>query len=445
MKLKTASIVFFLLLLANFSQGQTKNDKINRQADSLATIIAGKDCIEKIDALNLLSAFIFKQNLDSGINMANQAIKLSEELEYKNGLAKAYLNLGDIYHVLDSLEPTMTNYLKALRLYEDLPPSNEYGNLLMQLGWINIFQDRDQFAWKYMIKGKSIFEKTGDEMALSGSYFGLGRAKTELGEYDSAFYYLSKGIEGYDSTIKGYAWDFNAFNLMYSEQFYETRDTSYLRLGISMLEKPLNWPSLDDNLKVTLYIELAKDYKNFNTDKHWATSLEYLEMANSLADSSILAYENKDQILSWMAVIYNLQGNYHKAIELSKQSIRMTEERLAAYSINQHPSPLVTLNNKFNHKVNNRRVYYYLYDSYAKLGDYKQALEYFMLSKQAGEEIFKEENRNLMTMMEVDSKDEKTKSHIDLLARDNELKALAIKQSRTLNFRYSSDIRRPVC
>ncbi len=112
----------------------------------------------------------------------------------------------------------------------------------------------------------------------------------------------------------------------------------------------------------------------------------------------------------------------------------LTKKSLLTFSIDKFPDPIAAINYKFLEKVNKQMIYDCLYDSYAKLGDYKKAHEYYVLSKQAEEEIFLEKNRNLITMMEAISKDEKTKSQIDLLARDNELKALAIKQSRTLNY-----------
>ncbi len=53
---------------------------------------------------------------------------------------------------------------------------------------------------------------------------------------------------------------------------------------------------------------------------------------------------------------------------------------------------------------------------------------------QAEEEIYKEKNQKMITMLESISEDEKTEKQMALLARDNELKALTIKQSRTYLF-----------
>jgi tetratricopeptide (TPR) repeat protein len=434
MKLKIVSLVY-LLLVASFASGQTNFRVKKLDADSLASLIPGKKDTEKIDALNLLSKVICKVNIDSSINLSNQAIRLSEKLEYKKGLADGYFNLGDYYYMLDSLEPTISNYLKALRFYEDLGPSLEYGNLLMQLGWINFYKNRFEYAYKYMILAKSIFERIDNDELVAYASFGLGRAKTVFGEHDSAIYYINKSLL-VDSVEHGesWAWGYFGLDIIYFNQFDESKDTTYLRLGISMLEKALKCPKIDDDLKVIIYIGIAIDYITFNTDKHISYGIEYLEMASRLADSSIQAYEHKDEILRCLAWTYNMQGDYDRAVKLCEQSIRFTEERMAAFTIDQHPEPLIALNNKLSHRMTKVWVYECMYDTYTKLGEYKKAHEYFVLSQEAEKEISQEKNRNLMTMMEADSKDEKAKSQIELLARDNDLKALAIKQSRTFNF-----------
>ena len=141
MKIKMVFFIF-LFFIANFAQGQVKFRVKKLNADSLVKLIPEKEGIEKIEALNLLSNVICRRNIDSSINLATQAIDLSEKLEYQKGLADGYHNVGNGYFLLDSLQPTISNYLKALRIYEDLEPTEEFGNLCMQLYLINLFTRR---------------------------------------------------------------------------------------------------------------------------------------------------------------------------------------------------------------------------------------------------------------------------------------------------------------
>ena len=84
-----------------------------------------KKTFELVETLNLLSNVICRKDIDSSINLANWAIELSEELEYQKGLADGYFNIGNGYFLMDSIQPTIINYLKAQRIYEDLEPTEE--------------------------------------------------------------------------------------------------------------------------------------------------------------------------------------------------------------------------------------------------------------------------------------------------------------------------------
>ncbi len=62
-----------------FGQVKFRVKKLN--ADSLVAMIPEKEGTDKIEALNLLSNVICRKDIDSSINLATQAIELSEKLE----------------------------------------------------------------------------------------------------------------------------------------------------------------------------------------------------------------------------------------------------------------------------------------------------------------------------------------------------------------------------
>jgi len=136
-------------------------------------------------------------------------------------------------------------------------------------------------------------------------------------------------------------------------------------------------------------------------------------------------------LLGW--VNYD-QGDFDKAISLYEQGIKIAEERLLNFLINDYDEPVHAYNNRYYLKLDKQTINGYLYNIYTELGDYKKAHEYYVLSKQAEEEIFLETNQNLITMLESISENEKTKKTIALLASDNELKEMKINQSRMINF-----------
>ncbi|MCK4826315.1 histidine kinase, partial [bacterium] len=207
-----------------------------------------------------------------------------------------------------------------------------------------------------------------------------------------------------------------------------------LTTALSWFFKGLKLPLIPDDTKTTLYLNIASTYLGYNTDKHTSAAISYLQKAKNMPDTCMGVYDQKSAVFQMLGAISYSQGDYQKAISLYKKGVKMAEDRLPKLTINEYPEPVHAYNNRYYLKIDKQLMYEGLYDTYTKLGEFEKALEYYILSKQAAEEIYLEQNQNLVIMLESISEDEKTKSRIALLARDNKLKELTIKQSRTLNF-----------
>ena len=92
----------------------------------------------------------------------------------------------------------------------------------------------------------------------------------------------------------------------------------------------------------------------------------------------------------------------------------------------------IRYNHRYHIKYNRPLLYEGVYEAYLKLGKYDKALEYYILSRQKTDEVFLEQNQNLITLLEAVSIDEKNKSQIELLASENELHKMRVRQTRTL-------------
>ncbi len=198
------AFVIFILFLVSFTQGQIKFRVKNLNADSLAALIPEKEGSELAEVLNLLSNVICRKDIDSSISLSSRAIVLSEKLEYKKGLADGYFNVGNGYYLLDSLRPAISNYLKALRIYEDIEPSVEYGYLCMQLMVMNYYAGRGEKNQHYLETAKSIFDKIGDNGDKYMIYFsqGVGKNVQQYPEPDSVIYYCNIAKTFIDTAVE---------------------------------------------------------------------------------------------------------------------------------------------------------------------------------------------------------------------------------------------------
>ena len=434
MKIKIVFFVF-LLFLANFLFGQVKFRVKKLNADSLVALLPEKEGTDKIEALNLLSNVICRKDIDSSINLATQAIDLSEKLEYQKGLADGYFNVGNGYFLLDSLQPTISNYLKALRIYEDLEPSEEYGNLCMQLYLINLFTRRLESSFQYGKRAISIYNKINDTAGMAMANFGciIGGY---IYEWDTAIYYCNTATSLFDPKTdqNEIAYVYNALGETYQNKYFESHDTSYLTTALFWIFKALDQPKIYDEVKTMIYFNVGNSYLMYNTDEDIHTAIEYLQLANYLSDSCFDAYDWKSMIyylLGWAS--YSL-GDNNKAIFFYKEGIKTIEHRLPDFSIIDYKEPVLGLNFKRHHKRYKQLICTGLYNTYYELGNYKKALEYYKLSKEAEQNTYHEKYQNMFTMQEYISEDEKTEKQIQLLTSDNALKEVRIKQSRTMVF-----------
>ncbi|MCD4729583.1 MAG: hypothetical protein K8R74_03205, partial [Bacteroidales bacterium] len=429
MKVKIASIVL-LLLMANFAMSQIMFRVKTLNADSLAVLIPVKSGIEKIDAMNILSNVICRKDLDSSMNLATRAIDLSERLGYKKGLADGYFNIGNVYFLMDTLEPTIANYLKAYRIYEDLEPSQEFANLCTHLGSLYYYTGTATLSPNQF---KRLVYLLDDKY---GKYIYNYTHAFILSDYDSSIYYFQHALSFIDTTVarNELAYTYCMIGQRNRFMYYDTHDTAYWSKAFQWYFKALGLPGLSYDAKSLSCIFIIQVYLSVNTEKNIRNAFKYLQMAEKMADEWTGKYNFRYQIYRLYGKAHSRLGNYWKAIDYYKRSLEEIAERLTDFSVNDYREPMNAYEDKYILKINKKICYNAMFDCYSSLGDYKTAHEYYVMAKQAEDEIYLEKNQKLITMMEVTSKDEKNQSRIDLLASDNELKALAIKQSRTLNF-----------
>ena len=85
-----------------------------------------------------------------------------------------------------------------------------------------------------------------------------------------------------------------------------------------------------------------------------------------------------------------------------------------------------------------------MYETYTFLGDFELALESYILSNQAEDELFLKRNQNYITMLETTAKYERTLNQIDLPVRNNEMKKMAIRYPGEVGYALFAGLKRKV-
>ena len=238
----------------------------NFDADSLVLVIKEKEGKEKVDALNCLSNVLGRKDIDSSLYCATKAIRIAEKLRYRKGLADGYFFLGNYYYLLDSIRPMITNYLKALRIYEDLKPCEEYANLCSQLAVVNALRDRWENTLPYWQKTLELYHKLNDTLGIRSATVGIALNFNYLGERDSAILYNKKALAILDKypNPAQYGCVYNELGRLNGQNFSEFKDTAYITKAISYFAKGLELATHDELLN-PLTFNIAAYYKRYNS------------------------------------------------------------------------------------------------------------------------------------------------------------------------------------
>ena len=430
MKVKVVSLVL-LLFLANVAYGQNKFRIKQLNADSLSVLIQRNSGIKKINNINLLSNVICRQNTDSSQLLANQATHLSEQLEYKKGMADGYFNLGNTYFFQDAFQPTISNYLKALRIYEDLPATEEYANLCFQLCIMNFLTGRFENSLIYCNRALKLYDKIDDtpgridaNIALEVSYVMMNECDSAFASLERALFYLNLNPD--PDVLQAI---YNEFGIVYKCKYYNTNDTAYLNKAIASLKKGLEINDTDLWKTETLY-QLGTTLLASGSKKKYSEGISYLQRCIQQSYSGAKNHKFQPMVYRLLGWESYLNENIDSALILAHKTILTIDEQLSTLSIVDYEFPRHAYYSRFLLQFHKQLTHEDLSTYYSKTGNYKKALKHYKLSKDLEEKIYLKKNQDLLALLEAESEDEKTKNRIDILAKENEVKALKINQSR---------------
>ena len=434
MNAKTIFISLLIFpLLHTSAQVHYEIEKIN--IDSLEQILPGLTGTEKIDALNKMALALCRDYPDSCIKMSDRAKVNANKIDYLKGLADASLYKGTAYFYLDSLKPTVINYLEALRIYEELEPCVEMGFVLRMLQSINFFTGRLEKAKNYGRRASHILASLKDYDYQCRSLITLGLISTEIDEFDSANFFLNSALNILNkypnSRLKSLACFDKAYS--YHRQYIATRSKYAMQDAIFWYLKTINSDTVSKAIESLAYNNLGQLYTLINNNDSIQQGIEYI------LHSQRIVYTLKTRAHIIQATFQNLaavefhQDHYNKAIKLLQRGIAEGKKRMSEFSIINYSDPLYIVLEKYYYMGNLVEIYSQLYDFYILKGDSAKALSCYVLMEKSAEKFFGEKTRNLISVLEADSENEKTEKQIAFLERDNELKEMRVTQSRMFN------------
>jgi len=187
MRILSIAAIFVVSFLQSFAQPDI---------DSLRQLIArGKEDTNRVLNLGILAYKYFYNYPDSTYYFGYKGIKLAQELHYKKGESLNLLMMGKGLYQTGNYPAALDALLKYLKINEEI--KNQRGIMIAwsELATFYSIEKEYKNAVEYGLKSLQIAQNTKDDFMAVNILGTLGSTYEDMGELDSALYYLNRSNE----------------------------------------------------------------------------------------------------------------------------------------------------------------------------------------------------------------------------------------------------------
>ena len=305
--MKKYLIILFILFIysSHLLFSQTKIDSLESQLEKAADI-------EKVEVLNELTKVYLNKSPQKALDYSNQALELSERLDYIKGKAEALKNIGAGNYYLSNYDKSLEYYLNSLKIMEEIGDKEGISILLNNIGVVYWKMGSFDKALAIYTESLKIMKEMENKEGIARSLNNIGLIYMTLENYDKALEYFIKTLKlmkeiGNKNNI---AYCLNNIGIIYW----------YLENYNKSLEYYLE--SLKINKEINNKYGVAGSLKNIGGTylklKNYDNSLAYLEQSLKLA-KEIEAKDLIQNIYATLTDLYAVKANYKKALEYFKK------------------------------------------------------------------------------------------------------------------------------
>lgn len=273
-----------------------------------------------------ISDLIDNGNYELAQTKADSLLIISKKINYKPGIAEAYNLKGIINRDQSNLRDALDNYLKALKLFEDLKIPTEVAGVQNNIGLIYAEIKEYRTALSYYFKAEKINLSGNKKNYLAINYNNIATCYQKLKQYSSAQIYLNKSLalrQEKQDTI-GMAMAYH--NIGINHQLTNEKDSAIYFFNKSLGYLGHMSPNIGHAYN---YLELGNTFlqqgKLDEAEKYLLNSLKISE--NSELEGV------KVEIYKYLSILYKQKKDYKKALTFqdlymsSKETIESDESK----------------------------------------------------------------------------------------------------------------------
>jgi serine phosphatase RsbU (regulator of sigma subunit)/tetratricopeptide (TPR) repeat protein len=382
--MKRIRSILIILFLAVYQICSAQNHLI----DSLKLVLGtSKEDSTKVEVLISICKTECRELPDSAIFHGNEALKMSEKLEYRKGIADAYKYIGMGYYFLGKYFETINYWQQALNSFESINDKVGVSNILSNLGALYANQGDDVKALDFHLRSLKAAEESKNTFRIATSMINIG------------LIYLNNP-KTHDLSLK---YNLSALPLCEALEYNDGIGTACVNIGEIYFHK-----------------------------KAYDTALFYFEKSLSAFRKSNAG--NAPYTLTNIGKVYTKSGDFKKAIEVQKEGyeiakqlgaklemtatlLGLAETYSAAGDIKSAIKTYIEASEtakEIGAKKELKQAYEGLSASYSKMSDFPNAFKYQSLLTDIKDTLYVAANNNKIQFLQLNYELDKKETQISL-------------------------------
>ncbi len=267
----------------------------------------------ELDSLIKDAKIVYFGSPDSSMTMAQEILRLSEELGYQSGRFEALRLIGNSYYLMGQMD-SATFYM--LRLLEQAYDANDLGmqaDVMIDIGQVYDKIGLHSLAYDYYWQAHDIRLQTGDPERLTVTFINLAYHYFLRDQLDSAIYFYEKTQEIFDTIPPTHTTPF----------LYNELGGLYLKQGKNEQARANIEKAMQLNIQFNNNWDLSANYLNMALleleEGNIAKAEESALKALNISEENNISIEY-DVIYKILSDIRSLQGRYAAALNYLNQS-----------------------------------------------------------------------------------------------------------------------------
>jgi adenylate cyclase len=392
------SFCFIFFFFAAYAQ--------NSEIDSLKKYISirGDDSL-KVNALIALSSKYLASDHQEAMRCGYKALGLAEEIDFQLGRAYAYKAIGLANYYQANYPEAVIQFQNSLAVFDSLSFRVGIANILSNLGATYFNAGDDAKAIDFYLRSLRISEEVNDRLRIGTALNNIG------GVYNNKPATLDKSLEYF----------LKALPIFREIDYQDGMATASMNVGEIYMKK-----------------------------KQFDSAIYYFETSLRIFDESVDAAFP----LTFLGEIYGQRNDYRRAYAYHDKAIKIAEgvdakleliqsivglaktqknqraikQSIASYQRAQKLAEEITARKEL------KEIYEGLSDLYALNGEFEQAFGYNTLLATVKDSLYNSDNDTKIQQLQFNFEIEKKEDEIDLLTKDQALKAATIQRQRVVNY-----------